>query len=42
MSFPADPLAGSTRQAREYMVMGILGHNEIGNPSNITTAVFQG
>ncbi len=33
--------AGPTLQAREYMVIGVIGDEEIGNPSNIAAAVFQ-
>ena len=33
--------AGQTMQAREYMAMGVIADNEIGNPSNIAGAVFQ-
>ena len=34
--------AGQTMQAREYMAMGVIADIEIGNPSNIASAVFQG
>ena len=33
--------AGETVQPREYMAMGVIGDQEIGNPSNIASAVFQ-
>ena len=33
--------AGQTMQAREYMAMGVIADEEIGNPSNIASAVFQ-
>lgn len=32
---------GGTLQSREYMAIGVIGDEEIGNPSNIATAVFQ-
>ena len=35
------PPAGQTMQAREYMAMGVIADEEIGNPSNIAGAVFQ-
>ena len=35
------PPAGQTMQAREYMAMGVIADEEIGNPSNIASAVFQ-
>ena len=35
------PPAGQTMQAREYMAMGVIADTEIGNPSNIASAVFQ-
>jgi hypothetical protein len=34
--------AGQTMQAREYMAMGVIADEEVGNPSNIASAVFQG
>ena len=34
--------AGQTMQAREYMAMGVIADAEVGNPSNIASAVFQG
>ena len=34
--------AGQTMQASEYMATGVIADEEIGNPSNIASAVFQG
>ena len=36
------PPAGQTMQAREYMAMGVIADEEIGMPSNIASAVYQG
>ncbi len=33
--------AGQTTQAREYMAMGVIADEEVGNPSNIASVVFQ-
>ena len=33
--------AGTTLQAREYMAMGVIADAEVGNPSNIASAVYQ-
>ena len=35
------PPAGQTMQAREHMAVGVIADEEIGNPSNIASAVFQ-
>ena len=31
---------GETMLAREYMAMGVIADDEVGNPSNIASAVF--
>lgn len=36
------PPTGQTMQAREYMAMGVIADEEVGMPSNIASAVFQG
>lgn len=33
--------ASQTMQAREYQAMGVVADTEVGNPSNIASAVFQ-
>jgi hypothetical protein len=36
------PVANGTPETREYMVRGIIGDDEVGVPSDITSTVFEG